>query len=146
MSNYDTMIQALKNSGYRVTPQRMAICQFLAKSDEHPSAQMIFEQLRMEYDTLSLATVYNTLEALTHLGVVNLLGEIGQSDAVRYDADTGPHINLACIRCHRITDIPSGTVNILAEEVEKNSGYSLLGARVLYYGVCPECQSKDQDR
>ena len=138
-----TMIKALQGAGFRLTPQRKAICRFLAESDQHPSAQMIYDQLRPDYETLSLATVYNTLEALSRLGLVNVLGEIGDHAAVRYDADTGPHVNLACIRCGRIIDIPSQHVHALDLEVEQTSGYALLGARVLYYGLCPECQAED---
>ena len=135
----DTMIKGLKAAGYRLTPQRKAICRVLADSEEHPSAQMVYDQLRQEDDTLSLATVYNTLDALTRLGIINVLGEVGSSDSVRYDADTAPHVNLACVRCRRIIDIPSKFVRDLDCEIEETSGYALLGARVLYYGVCPDC-------
>lgn len=148
----DPMLKALKAAGYRLTPQRKAIIRVLAESEEHPSAQMIYETLRQEdaarsaehisADALSLATVYNTLEALTRLGVINVLGEVGSSDAVRYDADTAPHINLACVICHRIIDLPNTHVEQLDQEIERTSGYALLGARMLYYGVCPECQAK----
>lgn len=142
MSELDLMLQALKNAGKRITPQRKAICQLLAESEEHPSAQMIYEQLRHQYESLSLATVYNTLEELSQLGAIHVLGEVGASDAVRYDADTQPHVNLACVNCRRIIDIPSQHVHELEEEVQRNSGYSVLGARVLYYGICPDCQAK----
>lgn len=140
---YQNMLTALKASGHRLTPQRRAICRVLAESKEHPSAQMIFEVLHRQDDTLSLGTVYNTLDALTRLGVVTTLGEVGDSDSTRYDADTGPHVNLACVRCLRIIDIQSAYVHQLAAEIEQTSGYALLGARVLYYGICPECQAKN---
>lgn len=135
------MLYALRTAGYRVTPQRKAVCRVLANSKDHPSAQMIFEQLRREDDSFSLATVYNTLEALSKIGAVNVLGEIGNSDSVRYDADSSPHVNLACIRCRRIIDLPSQHVHGLEEEISQTSGYALLGARVLYYGVCPDCRA-----
>ena len=63
---------------------------------------------------------------------------------VHYDADTEPHVNLACISCNRIVDIPSSHVQQLDEEITSTSGYKLLGARVLYYGLCPECQEKSK--
>jgi Fur family peroxide stress response transcriptional regulator len=143
---FRTMIQSLQAGGYRITPQRKAICRVLAQSEEHPSAQMIYDQLHSEDDTFSLATVYNTLDALEKLGGINSLGEIGDGDSVRYDADTEPHVNLACVQCHRIVDIPNRHVRGLAEEITASSGYTLLGARVLYYGVCPECQAGDREK
>lgn len=127
----------------RVTPQRIAICELLTTSDEHPTAAMIFEQLKPRFASLSLATVYNTLDVLVGLGVVNALGHAGD-DKVHYDADTEPHVNLACISCSRIIDIPSEHVTHLDQEITSASGYKLLGARVLYYGLCPTCQKKQK--
>ena len=100
----------------RLTPQRLAICRLLAGTDEHPTAQAIHEQLRAEYPSLSLATVYNTLETL---------------------------VNLACTRCHRVIDLPSLHVRALDHEVAANSGYEIMGARVMYYGLCPDCQKAE---
>jgi Fur family transcriptional regulator, peroxide stress response regulator len=141
MPAYEEMMLALKSSGFRLTPQRQAICRLLVESQDHPSAQMIYKQLHPQYQTLSLATVYNTLEALTRIGLVNVLGEVGSRDAARYDADTRPHVNLACVECHRVVDIDNPHVQQMEEEVARSSGYALLGARVLYYGVCPTCQT-----
>ncbi|GAB4495276.1 MAG: Fur family transcriptional regulator [Anaerolineales bacterium] len=141
MNMKDTLISVLKQSGLRLTPQRIAICQMLAETDEHPTATQIYQALKPDYPSLSLATVYNTLEALVGLGVVNALGHAGD-DQVHYDADTAPHVNLACISCHKIVDVPSEHVQHLQGEISNTSGFRLLGARVLYYGVCPECQAK----
>lgn len=135
------LTNALKNAGLRLTLQRIAICEFLAGTDEHPTAQAIHEALKPGYPTLSLATVYNTLETLVELGVINSLGSAGD-DAVHYDADTSPHVNLACTSCHRVIDLPSSHVQALKNEIAQNSGYQIQGARVLYYGLCPDCQNR----
>lgn len=141
MSNPTVLTTALQNAGMRITPQRVAICELLASSHEHPTAAMIYDELKPRFGSLSLATVYNTLETLVGLGVVNVLGHAGD-DKVHYDADTEPHVNLACISCSRIIDIPSEHVTHLDSEIAAASGYKLLGARVLYYGLCPACQKK----
>lgn len=141
MSDLSTLTSALREAGMRVTPQRVAICELLAASDEHPTAAMIYDELKPRFPSLSLATVYNTLDTLVGLGVVNVLGHAGD-DKVHYDADTKPHVNLACISCSRIIDIPSEHVTHLDSEITAASGYKLLGARVLYYGLCPACQKK----
>lgn len=139
--NTNKLITTLRESNMRITPQRLAICELLGSTDQHPTAQQIYEELRPRFPSMSLATVYNTLDTLVQLGAVNALGSAGD-DSVHYDADTGPHINLACISCHRVIDLPSDFVEDLDREVEDHSGYDLLGARILYYGICPDCKSK----
>ncbi len=135
------LTQALRAAGLRLTPQRRAICELLGASKEHPSAQQIYTALKPLYPSLSLATVYNTLDALVSLGAINALGPAGDA-AVHYDADTEPHVNLACIRCHRIIDLESDHVAALENEVSHTSGYQILGASVTYYGLCPDCQQE----
>jgi Fur family peroxide stress response transcriptional regulator len=113
----------------------------LTASEEHPTAAMIYEDLKPRFLSMSLATVYNTLDALAEIGAINVLGQAGD-DTVHYDADTEPHVNLACLSCNKIVDIPSEHVSHLDAEITAASGYKLLGARVLYYGLCPDCQRK----
>ncbi len=144
INSFQTMINTLKEAGYRLTPQRRAICRVLADSEEHPSAQMIYDQLRDEDESFNLATVYNTLDILGELGAVSILGEVGAGDSVRYDGDIKPHVNLACLQCSKIIDIPSQHIDSLADEIKQESGYAVLGARVLYYGICPACQEKSK--
>jgi Fur family peroxide stress response transcriptional regulator len=143
MSNLPTLTSNLEKAGMRLTPQRVAICELLSESDEHPTAAMIYEELHPQFRSLSLATVYNTLERLVSLGAVNVLGQAGDNH-VHYDADTEPHVNLACISCHRIVDITSENVQSLNKEIAQVSGYKLLGSSVLYYGLCPQCQGLEK--
>lgn len=140
--NTQTLAHTLQQSGLRLTPQRIAICELLANSKEHPSARQIYELLKPRFPSLSLATVYNTLEVLTSLGVVHALGPAGDGQ-IHYDADTSPHVNLACTRCHQIVDLESQHVQALEAEVSAHSGFKLIGANVMYYGLCPQCQQEE---
>ncbi len=131
--------QLLHQAGLRVTPQRLAICQLLANTETHPTANDIFLELKDKYPSLSLATIYNTLDVLVGMGAVNALGSIGD-DKVHFDGNTSPHINLACIKCHKIVDLHTKEINQLNTEINQRSGFKVLGSRVLYYGICPDCQ------
>jgi Fur family peroxide stress response transcriptional regulator len=135
-------LQNLQQAGLRLTPQREAIYALLTETDSHPTAAEIYEILKPRFASLSLATVYNTLETLVNLGIINALGGAGDSQT-HYDADTSPHVNLACLACNTIVDIPSTLVQEIHQEVSQNSGFKVLGARVLYYGLCPTCQAKE---
>jgi Fur family peroxide stress response transcriptional regulator len=137
----DRLIQPLKQAGLRLTPQRLAVYRYLASVTTHPTAQQVHAALAPDHPSLSLATVYNTLELLVSLGVVAALGTAGDN-AMHYDADVSPHVNLACDVCHRVSDLASQHVSALEQEVAALSGYQLLRARVLYSGVCLACQAK----
>ena len=139
MSTLNYFTSTLKQTGMRLTPQRIAICQLLSETNTHPTAAMIYGLIRGQYPSLSLMTVYNTLKMLVDLGVVNALGNAGDGQ-VHYDGNTAPHINLACISCHKIEDINLPNITDLGGDVSNASGYTLLGARLLYYGLCPDCQ------
>jgi Fur family peroxide stress response transcriptional regulator len=114
----------------------------LITTTSHPTSEEIFGSLKEEFPSMSLATVYNTLDALVGLGLVNALGSVGDNK-VHFDGNTDPHINLACVRCHQIKDVTSTFVEKINSEVAGNSGFKVLGSRMLYYGVCPDCQKKE---
>jgi Fur family transcriptional regulator, peroxide stress response regulator len=139
MSTLEHLTSTLKQAGMCLTPQRMAICKLLSESNAHLTAASIHTQVRAQYPSLALMTVYNTLNTLVDLGAINALGDAGD-DNVHYDARTSPHINLACISCHTIVDIDSPGVTDLDQEVSRTSGFKVLGTRIMYYGLCPACQ------
>lgn len=139
------MLEGLRASGLRLTPQRVAICEVLARSRNHPTAYQIHRRLRRRFPTMSLATVYKTMDALVRLGLVSALGDAGDG-MVHYDGATDPHINLVCLSCHRVQDLEDVAVEDLHAQVVARSGYVLRGARLVYYGLCPDCQRKARSK
>ncbi len=134
------MVSALRQGGLRLTPQREAICRELAGDESHPTAQDLYEQLKPRFSSLSLATVYNTLQIFVEQGLIHDLGSAGDG-TVHYDADPFPHVNLVCTRCHRIEDLAQPGLQAIANEIDQTSGYRVQGARIVFYGVCKQCQS-----
>ena len=135
------MIDMLKRSGLRVTPQRRAMCRTLARDTSHPTAQTIYERLKSEFPSLSLATVYNTLQILVDAGVIHEIGAAGDG-AMHYDTDAALHVNLVCTNCGRIDDFHETTLQRVTQSVTQHSGYQVRGARVAYYGLCPDCRKR----
>ena len=138
------LIIGLKQAGLRLTPQRVAICQVLAESKDHPTAMMIYHQLLPQFPTLSLATVYKTLHVLKSMGLVHALGDAGDG-AEHFDADLTPHINLVCVRCHRVVDFDERLVHEIQQIVEQRSGYEVQGARIVYYGQCTDFRAAQRN-
>lgn len=139
------MTFALQQAGLRLTAQRLAVCAALAGNRTHPTAQALYDVLRVRFSTLSRATVYNTLQALAAAGMIHELGTAGDG-AIHYDADPAPHVNLMCTRCHRVEDFSAAPLGAVARSVAKGSGYAVRGARVVYYGLCPKCQRQSAPR
>jgi len=137
----DELLTRLREQGYRLTPQRVALVQLLIDSKTHPSAGQIYEQLHAQFPTMSLATVYKTLHLLKEMGEVLELG-FGDDDN-RYDAsDPDPHPHLVCIRCRKIIDPDVPVFETLAQEVAAASGYHILSHRLDFFGICPACQEE----
>src|SRR5688572_27525603 len=98
------MFARVRASGLKLTPQRMAIVREIALDPTHPTAQELFERLRVAMPTMSFATVYNTLDALSSAGLcVSLSLSPG---AARFDANMRPHNHAVCDRCGLVRDVP----------------------------------------
>lgn len=134
-------LQALfEKNGLRNTSQRQTIYEYLIQTDCHPTAKQIYDHLKPGHPSLSLATAYNTLDLLVGAGLITALGEIGDNQ-VHYDGNTSTHINLACTQCFKILDMPDDTADSIETVIEK-SGFDIHGSRIMYYGICPDCQPK----
>lgn len=130
----------LREKGFKVTPQRLAIYKVLANSKAHPSAEMIFQQLQPHYPTMSLATVYKTVEILKEIGLIQVLN--AGEDSFRYDADTSMHPHIRCLQCGRVDDLHNIDIASFVGEVASKTMYSLAGQQFYFYGYCPACQGK----
>jgi len=129
----------LRKREYRLTPQRVALLRLLTSSEQHPSAAQLYEQLRAQFPTTSLGTVYKTLSLLKDLDEVLELSFA--DDDNRYDGNKPyPHPHLICIRCRRIVDAEVNLAQDLIQEMAQRSGYQLVGHRLDFYGLCPDCQ------
>jgi len=137
----DQVTARLKATGYRLTPQRLAILRALIGSHQHPSVEQIYRQVRQDFPTTSLATVYNTLECLKSLGEVLELPLGGGS---RYDGrKPEPHAHLVCTACGRIEDLDIDLGGI-TQAVAQERGYTEVRHRLEFYGICPACQEGSQ--
>ncbi|WP_019552031.1 transcriptional regulator PerR [Propionispira raffinosivorans] len=130
----------LREKGFKVTPQRLAIYNVLSNTTEHPSAEMIFSKLQEFYPTMSLATVYKTIEILKEIGLVQILN-VGE-ESFRYDANTDTHPHVRCLVCNRVDDIYGVDESAYVNQISEQTAYRLSGQQFYFYGVCPECQSK----
>ena len=121
--------------------QRQAILDMLCASEEHPTAEMIYNALKPMHPTLSLGTVYRNLSLFQQQGMVVSVGNVDGHE--RYDACTRPHPHLLCRRCRRVTDLVlPDTVSCLYNEVERSCGCMVESYSLTFSGVCAGCLDK----
>ncbi len=130
------------NGSMKATPQRLAIMEYLEGNRNHPSAADIFKAVAKKFPTMSLATVYNTMEALKERGIVVEIDI--DADKKRFDPDLRPHHHLICVRCKTIMDIFK-TFPLLLSGDEK-LGFDIMGNHVQFYGLCPRCKEAVPDK
>lgn len=139
----EELIEKLRARDHRITPQRLAILKILAASKGHPSAERVFEQIRAEFPTTSLATVYKTIGVLKEMGEVLELGF--SDDSNRYDGSRPyPHAHLLCVECRDIIDADLEALSALPQQIAERMDYVLVGHRFDLYGICPRCQAKSR--
>ena len=132
-------IESLRNKGYKATPQRIAICRIVLNSRAHPSAQQVYSEVKKIHPTVSLATVYKTLEVLKDLDLVQEINfPKGQT---RFDSYMTPHINLICLKCGNITDLDDKTVEDITRKVAAATKFKPTGQHMDVYGICQKCSA-----
>lgn len=112
------------------------ILQLINTSDKHFTAEQIFFEMKKTQAGISLATVYNNLNALTEKGLIRRIAVDGQAD--RYDK-IKKHDHLVCKRCGRLADFEFADLTAALER-QLHSGISAYDLKVYY--ECPECRNK----
>jgi len=142
---FNEMIAKLKAKGCRMTPQRLAVVRILAMSEEHLSAEKIYERVKPGFPSTSLATIYKTVTLLKKMGELMELGFVDDSN--RYDGTRPyPHPHLICMKCKKIIDPEIPTLSELPRELAKRTGYRVVNHRLDFFGICPQCQSKERPK
>lgn len=131
--------QRCRSLGLNLTHQRLAVFKALYASTDHPSAETIYNKLKRDIPTISLATIYKTLELFREIGE---LTEVNVLRTARFDSNTTPHHHLVCIECNRIDDIMDLSLNDLTQEKAANYSYDVVEGRMEFRGYCPDCKDK----
>src|ERR687897_1503824 len=105
MKTVDELTELFRRQGLRVTPQRQAIFGLLHGDDRHPAVESIYDAARAQMPTISLKTVYQTVNDLATMGEVVLL-DLG-TGSHRVDPNVEhDHHHLICTRCGKVRDVP----------------------------------------
>jgi Fur family transcriptional regulator, peroxide stress response regulator len=120
-----------------LTKQRQAVLQVIRESDEHLTANEVFDDARRLLPGISFATVYNSLHYLKQAG---LIGEVRfGTDAARYDRNLTRHDHALCNNCGKLVDLELSIPVALIEEASALSKFNAESIELTLRGLCPEC-------
>lgn len=133
--------EELKNAGLKVTLPRLKILNILvtASTEDHLSAEEIYQRLNDSGEEVGLATVYRVLTQFEQAGLVQRhFFDGGQSV---FELDNGDqHSHIVCVRCGYVDEFQKEDFKIKSEEIAKSFGYKFQEAKVTLYGICKRCQ------
>jgi Fur family transcriptional regulator, peroxide stress response regulator len=134
--------ERIRGAGLKLTPQRLAVLDYLQRAPGHPTAEQIGAGLSRGRSRAARATVYNALRALRDAGLVNEVRLDGAT--ARYDTNLAPHHHFVCRRCGRIEDVSAGAVRRPACEV--GDGYAVESCEIVLRGLCAACARRGENR
>jgi Fe2+ or Zn2+ uptake regulation protein len=136
----DDFRRCCKEQGLAFTFQRQVIYEAVVDSREHPTPELIYEQVRQRIPSISLGTVYKNVKTFLDSGV---LKEVTlHHGSLRLESNMTPHHHLVCSSCKAIFDIEASAVEpVQLPKSELPTGFSIKQCRVEFVGMCKSCQT-----
>ena len=135
MKSVEALSEGVRARGGKVTPQRERIFRYLAEHGDHPTAEAVYAAVVADMPTISLRTVYQTLNDLVAGGELHLLDVGG---AVRFDTTVDPHHHLVCSACGRIVDVPADFPEVrIPASLEPE--FRVDATEIVFRGTCSAC-------
>lgn len=142
MRTPEELTDRFRSAGRKMTPQRQAVFRALSGNSAHPTAEVVWDHVRVTMPTVSLRTVYQVLNDLVDLGEIQAV-DVG-TGPVRFDPNTGRHDHFVCTRCRKVLDVHAEVPAELAST--RYPGYEVEAAEIVFRGRCPQCVRVENHR
>ena len=140
--SFDNFFEICRQQHLKITPQRTSVYRAVMNAENHPSADEIFQIVKHEYPNISFDTVNRTLMTFTQIGLLTVVESY--SGSRRFDPNFEDHHHMHCLKCGRIVDFRSDDFDQLkAPEQLLQKFATVISSRVIFNGICLECQKKD---
>ena len=123
--------------------QREAIYNFLTTRKDHPTADLVSTNIRQEYPSISLGTVYRNLQLLTSIGKIQKI-KVGDGTD-HFDADISPHNHFYCRKCGSVIDLDMDSIDEINSIAAKNFDGRIESHIICFTGICGKCLKKETD-
>ncbi len=129
-------VEMLRNSGIKVTPQRLSLLEMLYRGG-HYTGEQLYNMLKEKIPGISISTVYNTLETLESLGIISSFEANGMK---WYESKTKVHVNMYCVDEDRVVDLDLDVSEI--SKKLKDSGIDYMKMNIIIYSNCKDIGKK----
>ncbi len=130
-------VEKLRKYNFKITPQRLRVIEYINESPGHFTAEDVYRSVVKVEPSITVATVYNILRAVTMSGILTSFEVKGTT---WYETNLERHANFVCLSCGSIEDIEI-SCNDLGKGAE-SKGYKVENIDVIVRGYCKECLSK----
>lgn len=143
MNAMEILKEKLKETGFKITPQRRAIIEILLKNDsEHLSSEEIYDLVRVDCPEIGLATVYRTMQLLDDVGVISKLNL--DDGCIRYEIcldkeDSHNHHHLICKNCSKIIEVKEDLLDSIERQIQETYKFEIMDHDLKFYGLCEDC-------
>ena len=139
----ERFVEVCRQKGLRVTPQRLEVFRELASTAEHPTAEILFNGIKTRMPTVSLDTVYRTLNTLQQYGLISRVEVLDERS--RYDANLDRHHHLVCTRCDKVQDIYWPEVDQMSLPAAVDSWGNISQVHAELRGLCQVCLEEKRE-
>ncbi|MFZ2051431.1 MAG: Fur family transcriptional regulator [Solirubrobacteraceae bacterium] len=129
----------LRKSGHRVTSQRLLVHRAVCGEQRHLTAEQVLGSVTEALPSISLPTIYATLELLEDLGLVRRVST--GTGALLFESRRIPHAHAACRRCGKIVDVPAPMIDPEALQGARAAGFEPDEAQLIVFGLCESCRA-----
>ena len=140
----EEFINRCKEVGLSATLQRIIIYKAIMDETSHPSPEELYNKIKDENPTISLATVYKTLETFSEYGFIKKVTPLHVK--VRYEPNTELHHHMVCVKCGKIYDVNSDELNKISLSDKIIGKNILLDYSIQFNIICEECQLKEKNK
>ena len=131
--------KSLQDLGYRLTPQRIMILEAVLESDDHVTAEDLYEQVKARYPHISFSTVYRTMELLRDSGFVTQT-DLGGGRWQYHPVDKATHHHLICQGCGTVAEVEQNVFDSLQKELKERYSFDATLTHFAIFGRCSGCK------
>ena len=129
-------------AGLKYSRQRESIKEFLMTRRDHPTADVVYDNMKIIYPNISLGTVYRNLSLLSDIGEIRKLSNFGGAD--HFDGNTEPHSHFMCTECGCVQDLETDGFDDVIHHAGRNFAGRITGCNVRFFGLCEDCLKKSE--